>query len=143
MGQTLFDALQGLMEAVDRGGNIPLKAIQNARSCLTCGYCTEPINIYRENNQIYTRFGGCGHMFHADPDHMRSNTACYRSYIEAKRKDPNNSCIHCRKQSLKRQHNHADGGDRDVRRREERRQIALTEKSQSTASSLKDEDGEL
>ena len=90
MGQTLFDALHVLSDAVreaENGARIPQAAIQQAHASLTCGFCTEPIDVYREQNQIFARFGVCGHLFHADPENMRSHTACYTSYIEAKKKD--------------------------------------------------------
>lgn len=99
MGQTMFDAIRDVTYALERGHPVHPEVAARAKDVTTCGFCTDRMNVYREHNQIFVRFGACGHLFHADPEGLREKTACYARFLDAKKRDPN-ACVLCRRRAV-------------------------------------------
>ena len=95
----MFDTIRDVTEYIERNEPIPNDVATQAKVLTTCGFCAERMDVYRNNNQIYIRFGSCGHLFHAEPNDLRQQRACYSHYIDAKKRDPH-VCIHCRRQAV-------------------------------------------
>lgn len=100
MGNIMFDTIRDVADALERNEPIDKNVANQVKTITTCGFCSEQMNVYKSHNQIYVRFGSCGHLFHADPHDVRLKRSCYNRYIDSKKQGDNVVCLHCRRKTV-------------------------------------------
>ena len=99
MGQLMFDTIRDVADTIDRNEPIHRDVASRVKEMTSCGFCAHPMDVYRTKNQVFLRFGSCGHLFHAEANDLRLHRACYSRYIDAKKRE-SNVCLHCRRHSM-------------------------------------------
>lgn len=85
-------------------GDRVLKELPEESDLNKCGFCMSPIESFRgRGNFCQVRIGRCGHLFHAQREHLQSGTSCFNRMTEASRVHRGYvSCEICRRNQTKR-----------------------------------------